>query len=31
MNLVKKLGKDYNLKGSVGWYSNFISRNPEIR
>lgn len=27
----KQFGKNRNLKASVGWYSNFIRRNPDIR
>ena len=23
----RKIGQDYNLKASVGWYNNFINRN----
>jgi hypothetical protein len=28
LNKVKHIGKGSNLKGSAGWYSNFIRRNP---
>lgn len=31
INKAKQFGKNRNLKASVGWYSNFIRRNPQIR
>lgn len=31
INKAKQFGKNRNLKASVGWYSNFIRRNTDIR